>query len=394
MSYRQRIIGWIASLGLLSGLLAAAGSFAVPAGASPPSCTPGSASVTCTFPAGQTDWSVPAGVTRVSILAYGAQGGPGTDGTPGGLGGEAQATILVKGGTETLQVNVGGQPGSGNPAPGGANGGGESGVAFGPGARSGGGGGGASDVRTGAFGLGDRIVVAGGGGGGGTSFSEDCLGGSGGGSHGGHASRLGDCSGASGGTQHAGGSGGHDGTAGTGGTGDDGLPNLGDSGGGGGGGYFGGGGGFFGPAFSGGGGGGSGFVTPFATSSEMVNGVRRGDGLVTITYQQPPTTTTAQDVVAPFSTKVQIVTLTAAVSAGGLPVDQGTVTFTVLHGGNPLGNPVTSAPITNGTASARYFVPADTPVGRYTIDARYGGSPSFPASSDDTHALLIFPAPR
>jgi len=387
--------GGLGGVVLLGGLMALAGTFDTPAGASQPSCTPGAAAITCTFSPGQTDWPVPGGVTRVSIVALGAQGAPGTDGTAGGLGGEARATMVVRGGAETLQVNVGGQPPAGNPSPGGSNGGGESGVALGPGNRSGGGGGGASDVRTGSFGLADRIIVAGGGGGGGTTTREDCTGGTGGGSHGGHAVLADGCDGGTGGTQHMGGSGHQEGTSGTGGTGADGPPfGLGgDSGGGGGGGYFGGGGGFFGPEFSGGGGGGSGFVTPSAESPSMANGLQTGNGRVTISYQKPSTITTAHDAITPFSTLVRPLTLTATVTDGGAPVDEGTVTFTVRNGANPVGNPATSATLTNGAASATYFVPGNTPVGHYTLEADYSGGPDFRASTDSSHTLFVFSGP-
>src|SRR3974390_2363755 len=117
------VAGWAGSRALLGGIVAGAGPFVTPAGAAPPSCTGGKSKITCTFSSGRTEWLVPAGVTRVKIVAFGAEGGPGETGSPGGLGGEAKATIVVQGG-ETLQVNVGGQGSAGNPAPGGANGGG------------------------------------------------------------------------------------------------------------------------------------------------------------------------------------------------------------------------------------------------------------------------------
>ena len=68
------------------------------------------------FTGGPQSFVVPAGVTSVTIDAFGGQGGSsasattGTPGpsSPGGLGGEAQATVTVTPG-ETLQVNVGGQ---------------------------------------------------------------------------------------------------------------------------------------------------------------------------------------------------------------------------------------------------------------------------------------------
>ncbi len=85
-----------------------------------PSCT-GTTTVTCTFAftglLGDS-FTVPAGVTQITIDAFGAQGGLSQDGTAGGQGGEATATITVTPG-EVLQVNVGGQPATGNPAGGG-----------------------------------------------------------------------------------------------------------------------------------------------------------------------------------------------------------------------------------------------------------------------------------
>src|SRR6266511_2500053 len=211
-------------------------------------------------------FTVPAGVTQVTVDALGAEGGQAQDGTGGGLGGEATATIAVTP-LEVLQVNVGGQPATGNPAPGGFNGGGPGGTASGPGPFNGGGGGG------------------------GGGSAGPCTGGSGGGTTGGDGSP---CSGLQGlgGTQSAGGAagggGGGAGTSGTGGAGADqsGLPAA-HSGGGGGGGLFGGGGGSGAPAETAGGagGGGSGF-TP--TGTGMTNGVRAGNGQVVITYDLAP----------------------------------------------------------------------------------------------------------
>jgi len=109
-------------------------------------------------------YTVPAGVTQITVLLSGAQDGSGSKGNAGGLGGQATATIAVTPG-ETLQVNVGGQGGDGNGGGGSAgfNGGGVGTT----GDQSGGGGGGASDIRRSPFALDDRLIVAGGGGGGG-----------------------------------------------------------------------------------------------------------------------------------------------------------------------------------------------------------------------------------
>jgi len=115
--------------------------------------------VTFTYTGSAQTWTVPAGVTQVTVKLYGAGGSDG-----GAEGGYVEATMAVTPG-DTYQINVGGGgdnfTGNSN---GGWNGGGAGGKA--PGLPSGGAGGGASDIRRGAYGLSDRIVVAGGGGGG------------------------------------------------------------------------------------------------------------------------------------------------------------------------------------------------------------------------------------
>lgn len=97
---------------------------------------------------------VPAGVTSVSIEAYGAQGGSSEGGAPGGLGGYATGSLSVNGG-DVLNIYVGGTgiaAVSVNSFTGGYNGGGSGGITsaanFLP---RGGGGGGASDVRIGGW---------------------------------------------------------------------------------------------------------------------------------------------------------------------------------------------------------------------------------------------------
>jgi hypothetical protein len=109
-------------------------------------------------------WSVPAGVTRIHVIAVGGAGG-----LQGGLGAVATADLGVVPGS-TLYVNVGG---SATAAQGGFNGGGDAG---GPEA---GGGGGASDVRSlsrtaadAQASLDSRLIVAGGGGGRGETGTE------------------------------------------------------------------------------------------------------------------------------------------------------------------------------------------------------------------------------
>ncbi len=108
-------------------------------------------------------WVVPAGVTSVTIVAYGAQGGTHTSYGQGGLGGRMEATLAVSAG-QTIYIYVGNQPTS---TTGGYNGGGNASNATY--AR---GGGGASDVRIGGTALANRRVVAAGGGGGGMNCSS------------------------------------------------------------------------------------------------------------------------------------------------------------------------------------------------------------------------------
>jgi hypothetical protein len=113
--------------------------------------------VTFNYTGSMQTYTVPLGVTSVTVEAWGAQGGAGYSAV-GGLGGYATGDLAVMPG-QTLNIYVGGQGGS---PTGGWNGGGQGVTAT----SYGGGGGGASDVRSGGTALTDRAIVAGGGGGG------------------------------------------------------------------------------------------------------------------------------------------------------------------------------------------------------------------------------------
>ena len=157
---------------------------------------------TATFStAGSSSWTVPAGVTSVTVKAW-SGGGGGSYGTPGvGVGGGfAQGTITVTP-LETLTVYVGGGGGAGGGGSGGAggtNGGGAGGNGYVPsGIWSGGGGGGYSAVtRSSTY-----LVQAGGGGGGGSS---DAYSSGGGGAGGAGTSSAGGAGGSKGGSGHTG----------------------------------------------------------------------------------------------------------------------------------------------------------------------------------------------
>ncbi|NBV92672.1 MAG: hypothetical protein EBR91_10980, partial [Flavobacteriia bacterium] len=233
-----------------------------------------SGSQSFTYTGSQQTWTVPAGVTSITVDAQGAQGGTSGYGT-GGLGGRLQATLPVTPGA-TLFINVGGQ---GNTSVGGWNGGG---APYACGCAAGGGG--ATDIRIGGTALTDRKIVAGGGGGAGYYWNWlNDHGGVGGGLTGGagytnnslNASYCGQ-----GGTQASGGAGaaigGPAGTLGTGG-------GNGYYAGGGGGGYYGGGAGYYG----GGGGGGSSFSDATASAVTHTQGFKTGNGLITISWSSP-----------------------------------------------------------------------------------------------------------
>jgi titin len=339
---------------------------------------PARAAITVTFTytgsGGEQDWTVPAGVTSITIQASGAQGGGGGNSGPsagnGGNGGSVTATISVTPG-ESLAVFVGGKGGAGALPSGGAgafNGGAAGGAASGTG-NGGGAGGGASDVRQGGNALANRVVVGGGGGGGGGSNGAGGNGGAGGnatGASGADATFGSPGGGGGGGTQATGGSVGSagDGTAtsgsiGTSGTGGAGGSNSGctgiceSGGGGGGGGYFGGGGGGGGNN-GGGGGGGSSFATGTATSVSMSQGARSGNGAVVFTYTAAATAqASAPD--APFGVSAVASDGQAAVwfdsgSANGAAISSFTVT--AAPGGASVtgsGSPITITGLTNGT---------------------------------------------
>jgi hypothetical protein len=241
------------------------------------------------FTGDQQEFIVSAGVTFITVEAFGGPGGDGWHAGSGGIvrglggvGAKVEATLAVVPG-EKLYIYVGGagEDATAGPGAGGWNGGGD-------GAGSvvgswGGGGGGASDVRREGEELDDRILVAGGGGGGSgwcppedpnfpiTEFYGD------GGNAGGTVGEDGkDCVGAgagpagTGGTQSEGGS--TDGALGIGG-----APTGGKAGAGGGGGYYGGG-----ASDGSGAGAGSSFVTDDNSSAIIHLKGGSGDGLIFI----------------------------------------------------------------------------------------------------------------
>ncbi len=303
---RLGLSGYALTIGVASALLAGCGGSqlagpVIPGASSASRAASGSQ--TFHYTGAEQIFTVPRGVTSITVVARGGAGA----GSLAGRGGRVYAVLPAKPG-ENLAVFVGG---AASGADGGFNGGGNGATISG--SFSAGGGGGASDLRRGGQRLRDRILVSAGGGGEGESYPSSSgsyfspgTGGSGGGNAGGSGTNGGGGggSGGAGGTQSKGGDGGvggssiyhHDrghrgkrGVIGTGGVGGAGV----SSGGGGGGGYFGGGGGGGGgfwpsqpqPA-GGGGGGGSSYVESNAIKYRTWSGWKgaTGDGLIVISW--------------------------------------------------------------------------------------------------------------
>ncbi len=239
-------------------------------------CVYSAGSQTFSYTGGAQTWTVPCGVSSITVAAYGAQGGS-NNGT-GGLGGYATGVISVSPG-QVYTIYVGGAGGAGTA---GYNGGGYC-TSF-DGSSYGGGGGGASDVRNSG---GTKLIVAGGGGGGGY-FTGSSNGGAGGGTSGvAGACAVGYCgsyAGGGGGTQSAGGAAGATSSYSAAGSLGQGANQTGTSGGwcasAGGGGYYGGG---SGAALGAGGGGGSSYIGG-VTGGSTIAGQRSGNGTVTISW--------------------------------------------------------------------------------------------------------------
>ena len=111
-------------------------------------------------------------------------------------------------------------------------------------------------------------------------------------------------------------------------------------------------------------------------------------GALNQTVNQSSTTTTAASASTTFDTAGQTVVLSAAVTSATGPVNEGTETFTILSGGNPIGSAV-SAPVSSGSVTASYTLPGGTTVGTYTIKAVYNGTADYGTSTDTSHSLTI-----
>ena len=139
-------------------------------------------------------------------------------------------------------------------------------------------------------------------------------------------------------------------------------------------------------------------LTPASVGPRIITATFAGNlthapsvGTGTLNVSPRSTTTATSSPTVPSSDVPQTVVLTAAVSSSRT-VDAGTVTFTVRDASSALvGAPVTSAPLTNGTATVDYILPGGTPPQPLTIAADYSGATDF-AASGATGTLTVTPA--
>ena len=301
--------------------------------------------VNYTYTGAMQTFTVPAGVTQLTIDVKGAQGG-GNATVIGGLGGRVQSVLSVTPG-QVYNIFVGGQ---GDPTGTAGYNGGGTGIG-GTLATPGSGGGGATDIRFGGITLANRILVAGGGGGA-TDNGGFANGGAGGGLIGGNGSpgtNVWSCTGTvvpTGGSQSAGGLGGTstscawNGFNGSLGLGGNSYNNYRSSGGGGG--YYGGGGAHNGMS----GGGGSSYAIPTASFVAHTQGFQTGNGSVTITY---PSCFSATRIAVTVSVNpIPTITVNSGSICAGNSFTinpSGASTYTI-QGGNAIVSPTTSTSYT------------------------------------------------
>jgi hypothetical protein len=100
--------------------------------------------------------------------------------------------------------------------------------------------------------------------------------------------------------------------------------------------------------------------------------------------------TSASPASATFSPNDQSITLSASVTTtAGLPINEGTETFTIYNGSQQIGQTTAAANVSNGNVSAVYTFPGGTPPGQYIIEADYSGSANYLPATDRSHFLTV-----
>jgi hypothetical protein len=354
--------------------------------------TQSGSTATCSYASGASDtFTVPAGVTSVTITAVGGQGGStGSSPCPSAAGGEGatvSATAVTVNPLDSLTVTVATSGGNGTTMAGecAAGGAGGSGAGSGGAGADGGGGGGGGSAVIDTTALSATLVVAGGGGGGGVGCTNCSTAGGDAGQQGGGEAQSGGFPGTQDGPGNAGTSldGSCDGSA---------LPGSGMNGGadlvdggGGGGGYYGGGAGCEG----GGGGGGSSYPAADVTGYDST-----GTPSVTISYTVPLATPSIGTSQQPASATVGgSIADKATVSGGNNPT--GTVTFNLYSNSTGSGTPLftdANVALSGGTATSTGYTATATGTDYWV--ATYNGDSNNNSVTSGTSAepVVISPA--
>jgi Listeria-Bacteroides repeat domain (List_Bact_rpt)/IPT/TIG domain len=94
-----------------------------------------------------------------------------------------------------------------------------------------------------------------------------------------------------------------------------------------------------------------------------------------------------------YSGSAQDVTLSAQVVSNAGAVDEGTMTFNLVNGSDVAVGTATAGPVSEGTASVLYALPAGLPAGAYTVEADYSDPSGNFESSGGAQTLTVGAAP-
>ena len=129
---------------------------------------------------------------------------------------------------------------------------------------------------------------------------------------------------------------------------------------------------------------------PATTGAEFAASADSSDGTMAITTSATTTRVSSTGLTEPYSTSAHSITLSATVSSTNAPVNEGTVTFTVLDASGHVMVTCPGIAVINGNASTSYPM-GGLPAGRYHIHAAYisaKNNPSFAASADSVDGTL------
>ena len=111
-----------------------------------------------------------------------------------------------------------------------------------------------------------------------------------------------------------------------------------------------------------------------------------------LTIARLGTSTTSTSTSASYDTAAQTIQLTANVAGSAGPINEGSITFTILSGSTVIGT-ATSANVAAGVATASYILPGGLATGStYTIQAGFNTSTNYLASTGTNGTLTIVQA--